>query len=193
MLMQKLKINHIFAALVLLLLPSFASVANACTCGGGSPCEAYANASVVFVGRVIQTGLKPAPGILPDNAMSTTLIEGGVLAARFKVEEAFLGVKVSQIEILGQGTTCDFPFKSGERYLVFAYKDPGTGRVHTNICTGTASLAESNDNLAYVRKAAKQPAGAAFSGEVVREVWEAEPRAEPMSRTEIILDNGKQR
>jgi hypothetical protein len=191
--MQKLKINHLLAALLLLLLPSLASVASACTCGGQSPCEAYANASVVFVGRVTQTGLKAIPRSLPDNAISTTLTNGGVLSAQFKVEEAFLGVRAAQIEILGQGTTCDFPFKSGERYLVFAYKEPKTATVHTNICTGTALLAESNDNLAYLRKVVKQRAGAAFYGEVVREVYgEAEPRAEPIAKAQIILENGKQ-
>jgi hypothetical protein len=190
--MRNRKISYLLAAAVLLLLTSLASVANACTCGGGSPCEAYASASVVFVGQVTRTGLKAIPRSLPDNAMSTTLTDGGVMSAQFKVEEAFLGIKAAQIEILGQGTTCDFPFKSGERYLVFAYKDSRTGTVHTNICAGTASLAESNDNLAYIRKAAKQPAGAAFSGEVVREVYGGpEPRVEPMANTEIILENGK--
>lgn len=191
-LMRNPKINYLLAAVVLLLLPSFASVASACTCGGGSPCEAYAGASVVFVGRVTQTGLKAIPRTLPDNAMSTTLTDGGVISAQFKVEEAFLGVKGAQIEILGQGTTCDYPFKSGERYLVFAYKDSKAGTFHTNICSGTASLAESNDNLAYIRKTARQP-GAVFYGEVVREVYgEAEPRAEPMAKVEIILEQGKE-
>jgi hypothetical protein len=190
--MRNLKINHLLAAVVLLLVPSLASVASACTCGGGAPCESYAAASVVFVGRVTQTGFKTIRRSFPDNAMSTTLTNGSVMSAQFKVEEAFLGVKVAQIEILGQGTTCDFPFKSGERYLVFAYKDSKTGRVHTNICTGTASLAESNDYLAYLRKAAKQPAGAAFYGEVVRDVYgEAEVRAEPLAKAEIILEKGK--
>jgi len=191
--MRNLKINHLLAALVLLLLPSLASVTKACTCGGASPCESYASASVVFVGRVTQIGLKASSRSLPDNAMSTTLTDGGVLAAQFKVEEPFLGVRVAQVEVLGQGTTCDYPFKSGERYLVFAYKDPKTRTFHTNICSGTASLAESNDTLAYLRQAAKRPAGGAFFGEVVREVYgEAEPRAEPIARTEIILKNGKE-
>jgi len=192
--MRNLKINYLLGPLVLLLLPSLASVASACTCGGASPCESYADASVVFVGRVTRTGLKQMPRSLPDNAMSTTLTDGGVMSARFKVEEAFLGLRVAQIEILGQGTTCDFPFKSGERYLVFASKDPKTGTFHTNICSGTAPVAESDESLAYLRKVAKQPAGAAFSGEVVRVVYgPTEPRGEPIVNAEIVLDNGKQK
>ena len=191
--MRNLKTNHILAALVLLLLPSLASVARACTCGGVSPCEAYAGASVVFVGRVTQTGLKSTPRSFPANAMSTTLTNGDVTSAQFRVEEAFLGVRAARIELSGEGTTCDFPFKRGERYLVFAYKNPKTGTFHTNICSGTAPLAESNDGIAYLRRVAKQPHGAALFGEVMREVSGANgPEAEPMVKTEIILENGKQ-
>lgn len=190
--MRALKINHFLSALVLVLLPSLASVASACTCGEVSPCQAYADASIVFVGRVTQTGVKATPRSLPAKAISTTLTSG-VTSAQFRVEQAFLGVTGASIDISGEGTTCDYLFKPGERYLVFAYKDPKTGTVHTNICTGTAPLADSNDALAYLRRVAKQPRGATLLGEVVREVLgQGEPRVEPVAKTEIILDNGKQ-
>jgi len=192
--MRNLRMNHFLFALVLLLLPSLASVANACTCGGVSPCEAYASASVVFVGRVTEASLKSTPRSFPANSVSTTLINGGVLSARFKIEEAFLGVKVAQIEISGEGTTCDFPFKSGERYLVFAYKNAQTGTFHTNICSGTAPLAESSESVAYLRSVAKRLFGGTLSGEVFREVHkEDDVVPEPISKTEIILENGKER
>lgn len=189
--MRSLTFNHILFALVLLLLPSLASVARACTCGEISPCEAYAGASVVFVGRVTQTGLKATSRSFPANAMSTTLTSGGVTSAQFKVEEAFLGVRVVRIDISGEGTTCDYEFKPGERYLVFAYKNSKTGTFHTNICSGTAPLAESNDRLKYLRAVARQPPGGALFGEVVRQV-NGQDEPEPMAKTEIILENGKQ-
>ena len=183
--------KQILPALLLLLLPSLASVASACTCGGQSPCQAYAYASVVFVGRVTQTGLKTIPGSAPENAMSTTFTSADVQSAQFKVEEPFLGVRIAQIEILGQGTSCDFEFKSGEQYLVFASQNSKTGTFHTNICSGTAPLAESNDSLTYLRSLAKQQ-GATFSGEVVREVYGKDGLGvEPIAKAEIILQNGK--
>ncbi len=162
--------KNILSALLLLLLPSLASVASACTCGGQAPCEAYAGASVVFVGVVTKTGLKSIPRSVPENAMSTTFKTGDVTSAQFKVEEAFLGVRAAQIEIWGEGTNCDYEFKPGERYLVFAYKNSKTGTFHTNICSGTGPLAENNDGLSYLRSVVKQPPGATLFGEVVREV-----------------------
>lgn len=183
--------KNILPALVLLLLPALAWVASACTCGGQSPCGAYAAASVVFVGRVTQTGLKSIPSNVPENATSTTFTSADAYWAQFNVEEPFLGVRAAQIEILGEGTTCDSEFKPGEQYLVFAYKNSKTGTLHTNICSGTAPLAESNDSLAYLRSLAKQ-AGATFSGEVVREVYGKDgPLPEPIAKAEIILQNGK--
>lgn len=100
--------KNILPALVLLLLPWLASVASACICGGQSPCEAYAGASVVFAGIVTKAGLKPIHRGVPGNAMSTTYTTGDVTTSQFKVEEAFLGVRVGQIEVSGEGTTCDY-------------------------------------------------------------------------------------
>lgn len=190
--MRNLKISYILSALAILLLPLLAPVASACSCGEVSPCEAYAEASIVFVGRVTQTGFKSMPRSFPGNAMSTTLINGDVTSAQFRVEEAFIGVRGARIDISGEGTTCDYPFKPGERYLVFAYKNAKTGTFHTNTCSGTAELAESKDALAYLRGPAKQLRGATLFGEVAREVRRQDgPEAEPMAKTEIILENGK--
>ncbi len=144
------------------------------------------------MGRVTQTGLKSAAPIGPANAISTTFISA-VSSAQFRVEEAFLGVKGAQINVAGEGTTCDYAFKSGERYLVFAYKDSKTGTFHTNICSGTAPLAESKEGLDYLRKVAKLPRGATLAGEVGREVSGPDgPAVEPMVKTQVIVRNGKQ-
>ncbi|HYE75482.1 MAG TPA: hypothetical protein VEF04_19220, partial [Blastocatellia bacterium] len=87
----KVNIKTFLLALTMVLLPSLASIAKACTCGQISPCEAYANASVVFVGLVSKTATESTKsGRLPSNEMSTTLASGNPVA-RFKVEEAFLG------------------------------------------------------------------------------------------------------
>lgn len=184
--------KNIFPALLLLLLPSLASVASACTCGGQAPCEAYAGASVVFVGVVTKTGFKTIPLSLPEFATPTTPTSGDVTSAQFKVEESFLGVRGAQIEISGQGTNCDYEFKAGDRYLVFAYKNSKTGTFHTNICSGTGPLAENNEGLAYLRSVVKQAPGATLFGEVARETYGPDGiGGEPIAKAEVILINGK--
>ena len=193
---MKVNIKTFILALTMVLLPSFASIANACTCGQISPCEAYANASVVFVGLVSKTATESTKSSrLPSNAMSTTLTSGSPVA-RFKVEEAFLGVNVTEIEISGGGTTCGYYFKQGERYLVYAYQNPDATTFHTNICSGTAPVSEAKDDLTYLRGVTKLPSGGAVFGEINREVnriGKTEPTFEPIPKAEVVLVNGNQR
>ncbi|HEU4796064.1 MAG TPA: hypothetical protein VFT02_10570 [Pyrinomonadaceae bacterium] len=168
-----MRINLPLTTLILILLPTFASVANACTCGGAKPCELYAYASVVFVGRVIKT-------------------EDDV--ARLTVEEAFLGVEGPEIEVRGQGTNCDYNFKDGERYLVYAERNSGV--VRTSICSGTALVSESKEALDYLRRE-KQSSGSTVSGDINRVLDPGTatipPKLKPIANAEIILDDGKRR
>lgn len=127
--------------------------------------------------------------------MSTTLT-GSTPAARFKVEEAFLGVDAAEIEISGGGTSCDYYFNQGERYLVYAYLNSKSGTFYTNSCSGTAPLSEAGDDLAYLRSVAKLPPGGGVFGELRRELHlegKNGPAFEPIPKAEVILENGGQR
>ncbi len=167
------------------MLLAFASVAVACTCAGVSPCEAYGNASVVFVGTVTKTTIESAASQLPSNAISTTLTNGRTVAV-LKVEQSFGQTLSETIQIYGQGTTCDLPFKTGERYLVYAYQDANTKTLSTTICTGTAPVAEAQDHLNYL-SGAMNFSGGSVSGEIMREI---NGRTEPFIGAEITLING---
>ena len=150
-----------------------------------SPCEAYGDASVVFVGTVTKATVESAASQLPSNAISTTLTHGRTVAV-LKVEQAF-GQSLSEtVQIYGQGNTCDLHFKTAERYLVYAYQDATTQTLYTNICSGTAPAAEAKDHLIYLSGAINS-SGGTVSGDIRREM---NGRIEPIIGAEITLVNG---
>ena len=176
------------------LLPGFASEASACTCGPVEPCEAYASASTVFVGRALKVGMESSKGLLPPNAASTTLTSGGPVA-HFLVEEALRGIDEKEVEISGESTTCDYYFKEGKRYLVYAYRNPDDKRLHTNICSGTSLLTEAKAHLVYLRAEAKSPSGGTFSGHVYRLFYDSQKDdwdIEMLPKVKVILETGAQ-
>jgi hypothetical protein len=178
---------------VIVLLLHFSTTVDACTCGRVSPCESYANASVVFVGLVTKTSMVPAKMRLPPNAVSATSTSGSTYA-HFKVEEIFRGASVKEVEVSGDGTTCDYSFKQGERYLVYAYQSPDGKTLHTTMCSGTAPLSEATDDLTYFRRVTKLPPGGTLVGDINRElhlVGKNEPDLEPIPNAEVLLVNGR--
>lgn len=196
---MKPSVKTFLLALIIALLLSCASTttttARACTCGPISACQAYADASVVFVGLVTDTAVVSAESRLPSNAVSTTLT-GGTAGARFKVEEAFRGVAGAELEVYGGGSTCDYHFKQGERYLVYASQEEGGTTLYTNLCSGTAPLSKSQAGLDYLRHATKMASGGAVFGEIYRELSRSDKKgltAEPIAKAVLILENGKQR
>lgn len=127
--------------------------------------------------------------------MSTTLTSGSPVA-HFEVEETFRGVNGPEVEVSGGGTTCDYPFKPGERYLVFAYQDSDATTLYTSICSGTAPLTKARDELSYLRGAVEVPPGSTVFGDINREVnitGKNEPALEPIAKAEVILETGNQR
>lgn len=180
--------------LALTIVAATASLANACTCGEISACEAFANASAVFVGVVTKAGIRSVQTQFPATAMSATRTNGGP-AAHFKIEEAFGGIATDEIDISGGGTTCDYYFKEGERYLVYAYRNEDGTSFTTNICSRTSPLSQATDDLNYLRGAVKGSPGGTVFGDIFREprnVTDEEAASEPIPRAEIIFENGTQ-
>jgi hypothetical protein len=171
--------------LALLILPIFASAAVACTCMAVSPCEAYASASVVFVGTVTKTFEEPANTQMPSNAISTTMTNSRPVAL-LKIEKTFGPALSETLQVYGESTTCDFPFKTGERYLVYAYQDAKTKALSTNICSGTKLVAEAKDHLTYLEGAVNS-SGGTVSGQIWRE---ASGKSQPIAGAEITFVNG---
>jgi hypothetical protein len=142
--------------------------ARACSCimvfNNYQPCGAYWNAGVVFVGVATEKG-------------EMTPVEGGTVrvytsagrVTRFTVEEAFRGVAGTSVETVEMGTSCDYHFKVGERYFVYGWIDPKTGKVSVHSCSATKTLDTAAADLAYARGVARGEQTPGIIGSVMRE------------------------
>jgi len=158
--------------LVILILPCLLDAASACSCvDQPSPCSAFNDTPVVFVGHVVS--------IKEDKAEFTRFgekeeIRTG-LVAHLVVEEALKGITQKEIDVVtgGGGGDCGYGFREGERYLVYAYPNrrgdgedanrissthlAGSGAkvipdtLTTSICTRTSPLKHAQTDLELIR------------------------------------------
>jgi hypothetical protein len=141
-------------------LLAFVSQAVACQCAGAKrPCEAYGDASAVFVGTVTfatTTTIKEA-----DYEFTKRLI-------RLHVERPIRNIQAGDVEVLtGLGDSdCGFGFRLGGQYLVYAYGEGG--KLATSICTRTRLLSKATADLEYIRGLSNAAPGGTISGEVRR-------------------------
>jgi hypothetical protein len=109
--------------------------AGACSCMGWTDQQAFAEADVVFHGRLESHHLTEA-----DSPAT-----GGVVALQFAVQGVFKGEAVEQQAVLtpGDSGTCGFLGQVGLNYLVFAAEgetpliEIGDADLSTNLCAGT--------------------------------------------------------
>ena len=122
------------SALVIVLLTAAGvpDVAEACECVTLATCTTFWNVHAVFAGRVI--------------AMDSS-------GVRLQVLDRFRGPIDDREVVVSRPTTdCDYVFKAGESYLVFATE--GTpGSLHVSRCAGTQPLKNADRELAYARHA----------------------------------------
>ena len=142
-----------------LLFFACATPAAACTCAGaGKPCEAYWDASTVFVGTV-------------TFSTTTKVKEVGYeftkRLVRFHVDRPLRNIVASDVEIMtGLGDAdCGFGFRLGGQYLVYAYSNDDKV-LSTSICTRTRPLSQATADLEYVRGLSQAAPGGTISGEV---------------------------
>lgn len=151
--------------LVFIAITAFAFVtlsednALACSCLQSAPCQAYGEASAVFVGTVI------------DSRIVTTKrdkYQRSRRAVRLSVDTPFRGIRGSEVEIttgMGGGD-CGFGFVPNEKYLVYASEHEG--KLYTGICSRTRSISRAAEDLSYIRGVKTAKPGATISGKVVR-------------------------
>ena len=139
------------------------SGARACSCAGtGTPCESFGSASAVFSGTVIATREKENSNAnKPDDIGYRRIF-------KFSVEQSFLGVDTTEIEILtgNGGGDCGYDFKIGGRYLVYAYRYRNA--LVATICSRTKPFAQANEDLAFLGNLSTAPPGATIHGQLVR-------------------------
>jgi hypothetical protein len=144
---------------LIFLLFAFPVEGNACSCAGTRvPCEAYWNASAVFLGTV-------------SYSRTTTTKVGDFDSRqrvfRFNIDRAFRGVEGGEVEIvtgLGGGD-CGYGFQLGGQYLVYAYRND-SNILSTGICSRTRPASEAAEDLAYFRELPTAEPGGTISGEV---------------------------
>jgi len=68
------------------------------------------------------------------------------------------------------GTSCDFGFQKGERYFVYARRDPATQKLHADSCSGTKRFISASRDLGYARALARGEKSPDIFGSVVRQV-----------------------
>ena len=88
--------------------------------------EARKSADAIFSGKVVEVVREPRGS-------------AGYNVVRFEVEESWKGVNADGVSLASPLTSCAFPFKAGERYLVYAYRS-NQGELDTSVCSRTRKL-----------------------------------------------------
>lgn len=131
----------------------------ACSCASRLPCQAYGEASAVFVGTVRDIRITTATH--SNYGRSKRVV-------RLSVDSAFRGIKGSEVDVttgMGGGD-CGFEFVPAEQYLVYAYENEG--RLSTGICSRTRSISKAAEDLNYLRGLASAKPGATITGKVIK-------------------------
>jgi len=163
----------------------------ACSCARIPPvCEAVWKADSVFVGTVIK--IEP-PSIFGIPLAWPLPTENRVT---FAVKEQFGGLTQKTIEVRTSSgcCACGMEFHRGSDYLVYAYRNAGTGSLHTGVCTRTALAANSAQDLGYLRslKSSTPPAARVY-GFVTNKAWDlrmGDKATEPLAGVPVHLRRG---
>lgn len=119
---------------------------NACTCAGpGTPCESFGSAEAVFAGTVVSARENER-----RKQADRDEIDWAPRGIKFSVEQAYVGVVGTEVEIFTGygGGDCGYPFKIGQRYLVYAYR--AKEKLVTSICTRTKFFTNATEDLAFL-------------------------------------------
>jgi hypothetical protein len=167
-----------------LLLRQPASV-SACVCAHLTPCEAFGEASAVFVGRMLSGSEK----VEWNPSDSKTSHEAGTV--RFAVEETFkgsLGAEVTLSVESNKNTSCGpYGLIRRERYLVYAYGE--LGALSTGVCTRTELISDAYEDFQFLRSLAQPGTGGRLSGRVWAD--KGDGGATPLPGVTLTLQNAE--
>ncbi len=152
-----------------------------CTCLERVPCQAFGEASAVFVGTVIDSRIIT---IKQGNYESSSR------AVRFSLDSPFRGVTGSEVEVTTAmgGGDCGFGFVPTQQYLVYA--SAYEGKLSTSICSRTRSISRAAEDLSYIRGLATAKPGATIRGRVVknRRTKNGGYENQPLERIKITIE-----
>lgn len=120
---------------------------SACSCRLANLCERAGNASVIFVGQLLDGGFE-SPETDPWSGLAST--------ARFRVVERFRGLPggLEEVEVdlfFWKGMCSAAPYFNGRTYLVFTSRDE-RGKLRDGLCTSSRDVESAKDELEYLRR-----------------------------------------
>lgn len=188
------KVSLVLSTLVIcaqLFLPGGVTTAARLSCPGmvqGPPCQEYWRAGAIFVGTAAEV---TTIGWTPDLAGWSPYQK---LVVRFSVEESFRGVDSAELTM--EMGSCAYPFRQGERYLVYAHRNH-EGRLSVERGTSrTRPLSEAGEDVEYIRSVPTTDPGARVFGRVARystNVRESKTNVEPMEGIKVVLEGDGRR
>ena len=127
-------------------------------------CAAYWRSDAVFVGQLRDI-------TLPDKEIKDGL---PTATLHFIVEQPFRGISSATIDVsTPYGTSCDMPFSKGRRYLIYAYRDSETTRLHAGPCDRSTELAHATEDLNYIRALSQNGVKETIAGRIARDMDES--------------------
>jgi hypothetical protein len=178
-------------AIAIALLTVGAERPSACSCAGPiAACESAWTTDAIVVGKVLNVGPVTAAGA-PFPSRQKLI--------RIDVQESFKGPQPGEVEITtgAGGGDCGYDFVAGKTYIVYAHRNPATGRLGAGICSRTRPIEQASDDLAYLRGPFVSPSElGVIRGTVIRRNPPPGPNQppdlEPFAGAQIRLD-GNQR
>lgn len=122
------------------------------------PCAWYAShhGQPTFVGTVVTEETVPDVLKLGNHELHVT-----VQKVVFNVEETFDGASAKTETVYGEGTTNDFHFNVGEKYLVYGWREED-GKIRTSRCTRTSVVSKAKADLQFLRSLPARHGGEIF-------------------------------
>jgi hypothetical protein len=77
-------------------------------------------------------------------------------AITFEVEHTFKGAVAKSLVVYFVGGSCELPVRNGERYLVYADRNPQTNKLELQPCGNTILVATAQHDLDYIRSLRKR-------------------------------------
>lgn len=119
-------------------------LALACKCVPASTGEARKRAEVVFVGTVIDSQRELSPN-------------GLEWRVRLKVEDFWKGDVKDEVVVYTDTSDCAVSFEVGKKYLVYARRQEGRGRLFTHLCMKTGPADAAAEDLAKLGRPKQRP------------------------------------
>jgi len=155
----------------------------------GPPCVEYWRSAAVFIGvanRVVNVPNNSDTGPMFGPYLQSTV--------HFTIEEAFKGVGGTAIVL--NLDNCGHRFKEGERYLVYASRNPNNNELDVRLGqTRTRPLANANADLQYIRGLSSAEPGGRVFGKVAlhtQNVKNSDLEVEPLQDVKVTLEGNNQ-